>query len=105
MLTRKDYMAMPYSDCRAEMNARHRQYYGQFVTPATISLVVAAIGAKRIRESTDPNMNDIPLSMWDSLVPGLPGSGKFKEAGDYYTLAGGVCLAKEAARQWLESTP
>lgn len=83
----------------------HRRYFGQFVTPGTISRVVSAIGANRIRASTDPHMNDIPLKLWDALVPQLPGSSGFAKAGDYYTLANGVCLAKEAARQWLEANP
>jgi hypothetical protein len=80
----------------------HRRYFGQFVTQRTINRVVQSIGADRIKASTNEHMNDIPLHLWDRLVPGLPGSSRFKEAGDWYTLANGVCLAKEAARQWLE---
>ena len=98
-MTRTEYLNAP----REQAATAHRAYYGQFVTPATIEMVVRAIGADRLRASTDPHMDDIPLRMWDVLAPGLPGSSGFKEAGDFYTLAGGVCLAKEAARQWLES--
>lgn len=79
-----------------------RQYYGQFVTPATVFRVVHTIGKDKIRESTDEHFNDIPLEYWSALVHRLPGSQYFAKAGDYYTQAGGVCLAKEAARQWLE---
>jgi hypothetical protein len=43
------------------------------------------------------------LREWDALVPKLPGSGGFTRAGDYYTKANGVCLAKEAARQIIEA--
>jgi hypothetical protein len=96
--TRQQYMADSYK----EGMVAHRRYFGQFVTPRTIRRVVQAIGADRIMASTDEHMNDIPLHLWDRLVPGLPGSHRLKEAGDFYSLAGGVCLAKEAARQWLE---
>jgi hypothetical protein len=106
VMTREQYMA----PCKGltqlardiEAAARHRTYYGQFVTPATIQRVVVCIGRDRILSSTDPHFNDIPLHLWDHLVPALPGSGQFAEAGDTYTLGGGVCLAKEAARQWRE---
>lgn len=81
----------------------HRRYFGQFVTPATIARVVNSIGADRLMASTDPHMNDIPLALWDRLVPHLPGSEGFAAAGDYYTQSHGVCLAKEAARQYVES--
>ena len=96
--TRKQYMAESHLD---GMTA-HRRYYGQFVNQSTIARVVNSIGKERILASRDPHMNDIPLALWDRLVPQLPGSAGFKKAGDYYTLANGVCLAKEAARQWLE---
>jgi hypothetical protein len=96
--TRQQYMADSYK----EGMVAHRRYFGQFVTQRTIHRVVDAIGADRIKASTDEHMNDIPLYLWDRLVTMLPGSARFKEAGDYYTLANGVCLAKEAARQWLE---
>jgi hypothetical protein len=97
--TRAEYMI----DSHADGMAATRRYYGQFVTPDTISRVVSRIGAAALRASNDPHLNDIPLKKWNQLVPGLPGSAGFAKAGDYYTLAGGVCLAKEAARQWIES--
>jgi len=96
--TRAQYIA----DYSRSDNAAHRRYYGQFVTTGTISRVVNTIGADVLRASKDPHFNDIPLALWDRLIPGLPGSGGFSKAGDYYTVSGGVCLAKEAARQWLE---
>lgn len=94
MFTRNDYM---------ENRCTHRQYYGQFVNEGTKQLVLTRIGKARLLESKDEHMNDIPLGMWDRLVPRAPGSGKFKEAGDYYTLSGGVCMLKEAARQIIEN--
>lgn len=106
MFTRQEYLndeSHRIGASSAERTSAHRRYYGQFVDARTIAVVVQFIGADRLRASKDPHMNDIPLPLWDRLAPNLPGSGKFKDAGDYYTLAGGVCLAKEAARQWLES--
>lgn len=97
--TRKQYMA----DSRDDGPAAHRRYFGQFVTPSTIAVVVRAIGKDALLRSGDPHLNDIPLERWDRLVPGLPGSGGFTRAGDWYTLANGVCLAKEAARQWIDA--
>ena len=99
MITRAQYMA----DSAIDGPAAHRKCYGQFVTPGTISRVVSAIGADVLTASTNPHFNDIPLARWDRLVPMLPGSAGFAKAGDYYTLANGVCLAKEAARQYVES--
>jgi hypothetical protein len=96
--TRSQYM----SDARTDRMGAHRRFYGQFVTPSTIARVVNLIGKNRLLASTDEHMNDIPLDLWDRLVSGLPGSAGFVKAGDYYTISGGVCLAKEAARQWVE---
>ena len=97
--TRDEYM----KDSQTDGPAAHRRYYGQFVTPGTKYRVLSAIGLDRLMKSTDPHLNDIPLELWDRLTPQLPGSGGFTKAGDYYTLANGVCLAKEAARQIIEA--
>lgn len=101
--TRQQYMKDYSGKTKEEQTAIYRRYFGQFVTTGTIAVVLSGIGAERLRASTDQHMNDIPLASWDRLVPLCPGSGKFKEAGDSYTLSNGVCLLKEAARQWLES--
>lgn len=77
----------------------HSEYYGQFVTDRTLAYVASRIGKDRILASTDPHFNDIPLRLWDSITPKAPGSSLFEKAADYYTLAGGVCMLKEAARQ------
>lgn len=96
--TRAEYM----KDSQTEGTAAHRRYFGQFVTPGTKARVLQFIGMDRLLASKDPHLNDIPLPLWDKLTPALPGSGGFSKAGDYYTLANGVCLAKEAARQIIE---
>lgn len=101
--TRQQYMTDYCGKTEEEQKAIYRRYFGQFVNSGTISTVLYGIGKERLLASTDEHMNDIPLAMWDRLVPNLSGSSGFKKAGDYYTLANGVCLLKEAARQWLES--
>ena len=93
MFTRKQYIN---KECTNE------QYYGQFVMPATRAHVLRGIGLAELKKSTDPHFNDIPLNKWDNLVPHCPGSSGFAKAGDYYTVAGGVGLLKEAARQILD---
>ena len=90
MITRKEYMA---GACT------HREYYAQFVNEGTRYLVAQRIGAERIKTSIHPHFSDIPLHEWDKLTPKAPGSVQFEKAGDYYTLAGGVCMLKEAAEQ------
>ena len=81
----------------------HRRYFGQFVTSGTKYRVLSIIGLDRLLSSTNEHFNDIPLTLWDQLTPRLPGSGGFEKAGDYYTPANGICLAKEAARQIVEA--
>jgi len=97
--TRAQYM----EDSRTDGPSAHRRYYGQFVTARTIAAVTNRLGAKALLSSVNPHFNDIALWRWDDLVPNLPGSGRFPLAGDYYTTSAGVCLAKEAARQWVEA--
>jgi hypothetical protein len=95
MFTRDDYF---------DRKCSHREYYSQFVTPAITSRVKACIGLERLKASTDPHLNNIPLREWDNLVTPCPAEvGKLmREAGDYPTQAGLVCTAKEAARQLLD---
>jgi hypothetical protein len=97
--TRAEYM----KESNTNGMEAHRKYFGQFVTEGTKSRVISSIGLKRILSSTNEHFNDIPLVTWDRLTPQLPGSAGFSKAGDYYTLANGVCLAKEAARQIKEA--
>lgn len=99
MYTRTEYM----KDSQTDGPAAHRRYFCQFVTDRTKDRVMQSIGLDRLMSSTDPHLNDIPLPLWDRLTPHLPGSAGFAKAGDYYTLANGVCLAKEAARQIIEA--
>ena len=92
--TRKDYM----SD-----KCTHEEYYGQLVTQGMRDHIVRAI-PQALAKSTDPHLNDIPLSTWDRLgmVYGL--RSEFEELGDFRSKAGIVCVLKEAARQVKEET-
>jgi len=87
---------------KEEQLALHRAYYGQLVGESTIRRVVSVIGEKRLMASTDPWLNDIPLKEWDRLTASLPLAQPFKNLEDYATLAGLVCVAKEAAHQFIE---
>jgi hypothetical protein len=98
-MTRDEYM----QQSRDNGPVAHRAYYGQFVNHNTIKQVVRHIGADRIKASTNPHFNDIPLEEWDNLTKFLIIAKPFKSVGDYTTLAGLVCVAKEAARQFKES--
>jgi hypothetical protein len=90
--TRKEYMSKVCT---------HEQYYAQFVTENMKNDVIRAIGKDALMNSTDEHLNDIPLKKWDRLA--VPASwyvaDKMRELGDYPTLGGLVCIAKEAARQ------
>lgn len=96
MITRREYMDNP--------SITHREYYGQFVTDHIKQYVRKNIGVSRLLKSEDEHMNDIPLGIWDALPHTLYIGNKFKEAGDFSTAAGYVCLYKEAARQIVEQT-
>lgn len=78
----------------------HREYYAQFVTEYIKETVLNQIGLDKILASTGDSLNDIPLSNWD-MMRQLPRStfDHLKESGDYMTLAGKVCICKEAAKQ------
>jgi len=88
-------------------NTAHREYYAQFVTEGVLELVTRGIGIERLLMSTDPHLNDIPLAKWDALVPFLGTSVRtlLRQAGEGgMTLGVGVCILKEAARQFVECT-
>ena len=103
MMKHDEYLSSASAASREEAHAAHRRYYGQFVNQRTIDYVVRAIGSERLLASTDPHFNDIPLLEWDYLVFRLPLAASMRDAGDYMTLGNGVCIAKEAARQYVES--
>jgi hypothetical protein len=89
MKTRKDLL---------EKKCTHLEYYQQFFNQGFIARVVDRIGVDRIMKSNDPNFNDIPLAYWDQISPPLGTFEKMREAGDYLTLSGKVCISKQAAK-------
>lgn len=97
MITYKDYM---------DKKATHREFYGQFVTPAMIEQVVAYIGVSKLLASTDEHLNDISLGKWDGmhqwLVPYYAPAMKKADPKGGVSLSDTVCVAKEAAKQWIE---
>ena len=81
----------------------HREYFAQFVDASAIASVVRHIHARKLIASTDPHFNDIPLKVWDILPAPFGTAAKMKALGDFLTLAGQVCIHKEAARQYVEA--
>ncbi len=90
MFTRKQYLNKECS---------HREYYAQFVDAYVIDRVQFIIGKDKILNSADEAFNDIPLAYWDSIRLYHHVSSAVKRAGDTMSLAGQVCIAKEAAKQ------
>lgn len=91
-MSRKDYMNGVCS---------HREYYAQFVDSEIKGRVRFLL--PQIEASEDEHLNDIPLKVWDNISADYTGVGrKLKEADDYLTKAGWVCIVKEAARQLVE---
>ena len=97
MHKRSDYMAK---------NCTHREYYGQFVDDEIRNAVGSTIGMGRILASTDKHLNDIPLAEWDRMCHRFlrDTSNRMRDAGDFLSMAGWVCIAKEAARQLTDET-
>lgn len=117
-MNRKEYMDTLPRFPSPESHAHHRAYFAQFVTPGCKEAVLNSIGLDRLTASTDPHLNDIPLSEWDRIGggSGLAHKGdsklhrvphwvpvvKLREAGEALPLSVTVCIVKEAARQLVE---
>ncbi len=96
MMTRHQYLAIGGQEA-------HRQYYSQFVSTGVKTDVLQRIGLNRLLKSSDPHFNDIPLMEWDRISTCTTSIDRaLREAGDYPTLGGLVCIYKEAARQIVE---
>lgn len=90
MNTRKQYLN---NECT------HSEYYSQFVTPRIREILLSRIKLEEILACSESHFNRIPLSVWDSLPALQETSDLMRLAGDYLTLAGKVCLYKQAAKQ------
>ena len=65
-MTREEYLDLSRT---GDSLAAFHLYYGQFVTPYVTEVVRTYIGEDIIRASKDVHFNDIPLKLWDKLVP------------------------------------
>lgn len=97
MITREKYLSAPYD----ETGRVHRAYYGQFVTEDVKDAVLRHIPLKMLKASKDAHLNDIHLVVWDRVQ--VRQAAAMRARGDFLTTAGNTCIAKEAARQILES--
>lgn len=103
-ITRAEYLSNTDFLNEEESFKTHRAYLSQFVTPDTITYVATKVGHNRLMSSTDRYLNDIPLHIWDRLTTVLPFNyDALREAGETASLGTLVCVAKEAARQYIES--
>ena len=103
LITRAEYLAPDQTDPKAA----HRAYYAQFVTPAHFTRLGNLLGLiERIKSSNDPHFNNIQLSIWDRMAVPVPAesAARMKECGECPTLAGAVCILKEAAQQIREGS-
>ena len=91
--TRKDYL---------DNKCTHKEYYSQFINGRNIEQVLIGIGKKRILNSKDEHLNNIPLKEWDNLTARNV-SKRMEECGDYLTPAGKVCIMKACARHIKEN--
>lgn len=102
-MTRQRYMA-PY-ESRQEAGRRHRFYYAQMVTPEVRAIVERHFPAAElaISQNKDGCWNEYGLQEWDRVyIRGLI-EPLMKQLGDSWSLAGNVCVAKEAAKQNVEA--
>jgi hypothetical protein len=79
----------------------HEQYYTQYCNDTIIDRVNSFFGKEKLQDAIkeDEHLNNIPIAKWDILASNLYDvSKKMKENGDYLTLAGGVCICKQAAK-------
>lgn len=96
--TRKDYLARKCS---------HREFYAQVVNPSVIAHVVTGIGEKELLAAAD-DLNRIDLRRWDRLNVIVPMNAdvwrqmlEWEAPGFPWSKSDNVCIAKEAARQWI----
>ena len=93
-----------YLTGQPDTKTAHRAYYAQFVTPAHFTRLKPLLDS--IKSSKDPHFNDIKISVWDRLSLPVPMESNtlLHKCGDHPTLAGAVCVLKEAAQQIREGS-
>jgi len=95
---RSEYLAASQED----MPAAQRTYYAQFVDNDIVELVLCRIGAITIMDHKH-DLHKIPLRKWDNLAPAIWALSRQRLAmyGEPLTMSAAVCIAKEAARQYV----
>jgi hypothetical protein len=100
MITRKQYLE--------DSENLHDTYYRQFVTDGIKQMVLNRFGLDKLKVHVTKKMDEkgyIPLDKWDAMAGGYGsklGESKMKEVGDYPSLAGAVCILKQAAKMIVE---
>jgi hypothetical protein len=82
----------------------HREYYGQFVGEELKQGLLFELGKEAIVNATDDQFNNIRLITWDTLYCTRAGAitDRLVACGDFPSMAGLLCIAKEGARQLRE---
>lgn len=98
VITRKSYLSGSIS---------HAEYYGQFDSPEVRRAILKVIPLSDLMASTDPHMNDIKLSRWDTIRLPKETRCKLSVANGYetsiaYAHSDVVCLAKAVAKLMVE---
>lgn len=103
-----------------------QEFMEQFVTKEMKSIVLSRVGLDKLKRSKDEHLNDIPLKVWDSMVPSIQHeiamdasnwrnfrhpTAQDSDGNNWneknpkrflFSNSDGVCLAKAAARMILE---
>lgn len=85
----------------------HEQYYAQFVDDNIKGIVLRMFDYDTLREAyqKDTSFNTLPLYHWDALSHMFTRKDLMTLCGDIPTLAGKVCILKEAAREIVTGRP
>lgn len=82
------------------------QYYRAIAKDAGVAFHPGSFldRVKRALARGDEHLTSVPLAEWDSFSRGArqATAPAFKRHGDFWSLAGGVCVAKQAARDAAE---
>jgi hypothetical protein len=94
-----------YMACKENTEKAHQEYYGQYVTVEIKATVGQYFGIETLKSAykKDDKFNTIELIRWDMLHGWIQSNSlileKMKNNGDFLSMAGSVCILKEAARQ------
>jgi hypothetical protein len=106
MMTKKEYLNAP-RQTQVDSTSIHRRYHSQFVTPELKENIEKYFGDEYLIASfyKDSNFNSIPLHEWDGIVhlyKVFVDLERLQQAGEGWSVAAGVCILKEAAKQLVE---